>query len=221
MGENSLQAKMRGTTGKGVARKIRAEGLIPAVLYGSQSGNRAITIDPRSLERVLHGSGSGMNTLIDLDLEGSDSVVLIKELQRDPVRGSYLHADFYEVDMSKPVEVMVPLHFLGRAKGADFGGIVDHPVREIDILCLPREIPGSLEIDISELEIGDSLHVRDVSVPAGVTVLSDLDLSVANVEAPTVEATPVETEDEDAEGTSEGDDVSSEEGEKSQGGEGD
>lgn len=221
MGENSLQAKTRGATGKGVARKIRAEGMIPAVLYGPQAESRPISVDPRSLERVLHGSGSGMNTLIDLDLEGSGSVVLVKELQRDPVRGSYLHADFYEVDMTKPVEVMVPLHFVGRAKGLDFGGIVDHPVREIDVLCLPREIPGSLEVDMAELEIGDSLHVRDVVVPAGVTVLSDLDLSVANVEAPAVEEViPTEAEGEEAEAGSEGGDAT-DDGEDSKGGEGD
>jgi large subunit ribosomal protein L25 len=216
VGENNLQAESRADTGKGVARKLRAAGKIPGIIYGAKSENRPISVDPRSLEQVLHASGSGMNTLIDLAVDGSDSVVLVKELQRDPIRGAYLHADFYEVDLSKPIEVMVPIHFLGRARGVEFGGIVDHPVRELDILCLPHAIPDSVEADISELEIGDSLHVRDLVVPDGVTVLSDPELSIANVETPAVEEEPVaaEVEEGDAEAaTEEGDAPATEEGE--------
>lgn len=216
MGENNLQAESRPNTGKGVARKLRAAGMIPGVIYGAKSDSRPISVDPRSLERVLHASGSGMNTLIDLAVDGSDSVVLVKELQRDPIRGAYLHADFYEVDLTKPIEVMVPIHFMGRARGVEFGGIVDHPVRELDILCLPHVIPDSIEVDISELEIGDSLHVRDLVVPEGVTVLSDPELSIANVETPAVEEEPVVAdvvEGDEAAAPAEGDAPATEEGE--------
>ncbi len=199
MGEHILQAETRNEVGKGIARRLRRAGKIPAVFYGRGRDSRAIAVDPRALERVLHSSGSGMNTLIDLSMSGDESVVLVKDLQRDPVRGSYLHADFYEVDLNKTVEVMVPIHFTGRAVGVEYGGIVDHPLRELEITCLPRAIPDSVEIDITELQIGDSLHVRDLTVPDGVTIMTDLDLAVANVMAPVAEEEP-EVEEEVAEG---------------------
>ncbi|NNL85142.1 MAG: 50S ribosomal protein L25/general stress protein Ctc [Myxococcales bacterium] len=194
MGEHVLQAETRDEIGKGIARRLRRAGKIPAVFYGRGRDSRAIAIDPRALERVLHTSGSGMNTLIDLTLSGDESVVLVKDLQRDPVRGAYLHADFYEVDLNQTVEVTVPIHFLGKAKGVEFGGIVDHPLREIEITCLPRAIPDSIEIDISALEIGDALHVSDLVAPAGVTITSDLEQAIANVMTPIVEEAPAEEE---------------------------
>lgn len=183
--------------GKGIARRLRRAGKIPAVFYGRGRDSRAITVDPHALERVLHASGSGMNTLIDLALSGDESVVLVKDLQRDPVRGAYLHADFYEVDLNKTVDVTVPIHFLGKAKGVEFGGIVDHPLREIEISCLPRAIPDAIEVDITELEIGDALHVSDLIAPAGVTITSDPEQAIANVMTPIVEAEAEETETEE------------------------
>lgn len=195
MGEHVLQAETRDEIGKGIARRLRRAGKIPAVFYGRGRDSRAIAIDPRALERVLHTSGSGMNTLIDLTLSGDESVVLVKDLQRDPVRGAYLHADFYEVDLNQTVEVTVPIHFLGKAKGVEFGGIVDHPLREIEITCLPRAIPDSIEIDISALEIGDALHVSDLVAPAGVTITSDPEQAIANVMTPIVEEEPAEEEE--------------------------
>jgi large subunit ribosomal protein L25 len=198
--ENALVAEPRQDTGKGVARKLRAAGKIPGVVYGPGKEPTPVALDPRSLERVLHGSGSGMNTLIDLDVAGLRRTVLVKELQRDPVRGAWLHADLYEVDLEKPIKVDVPLHFVGKAKGIEFGGILDHAVRELEILCLPRAIPDSIEVNVEALEIGQSLHVRDLQLPEGVTLLSDPDLTVASVllpaaaeeAAPAAEAAPVE-----------------------------
>jgi large subunit ribosomal protein L25 len=185
--ENLLVAESRTSTGKGVARKLRAAGRIPGVLYGKGRESRPIALDPRALERVLHQSGAGMNTLIDLEMDGGQQVVLVKELQRDPVHGLYLHADLYLVDLTQTIEVSVPLHFVGKAAGTEFGGILDHPLREIEVECLPRAIPDQIEVDVSPLDVGDSLHVRDLVLPPGVTVTTDLDLAVASVVLPAAE----------------------------------
>ncbi len=202
MGEYALEVELREGTGKGVARKLRAAGRIPGVLYGRGKPPQSFTLDPRALERVIATSEAGMNTLIDLSIAGSrdraERVVLVKELQRDPVRGAPLHVDLYQVDLTTTIAVKVPIHLLGRPKGVEFsGGILDHALRELDVECLPRAIPESISVDVSELEIGGSIHVRDLALPEGVKLRSDPDLSVASVVAPKVEeeaapAAPVE-----------------------------
>ena len=194
MAQNALSADVRVGVGKGVARKLRAAGRIPAVIYGKGRAGEAISLDPAVLERLLHTSESGMNTLIDLSVEGSTSTVLLKDLQRDPIRGRYLHADFFVVDLEQELQVAVPLHFVGKAKGLEFGGIVEHPLREVEVACLPQAIPDSIEVDVTELGIGDSLHVRDLQVPAGVRLMSDPDLAVALVEQPAAVEEPVAEE---------------------------
>ena len=196
MGENALAAEARSGTGKGVARKLRAEGRIPGVVYGKGRESRPVVVDVRALERLLQASGAGLNTLIDLKLDGGEQVVLVKELQREPVRGRYLHADFYAVDLTRTVEVSVPLHFVGKAPGIEYGGILDLPLREVQLECLPRAIPEFIEVDVSGLDMGQSLHVRDLVLPEGVTMRSDPDLAMATVVAPRAEeeaAAPVET----------------------------
>ena len=183
MANQALAAEIRENTGKGVARKLRAAGLIPAVLYGKGKATAALSVDPEALGKALHASGAGRNTLIDLKVGSGSHNVLLKELQRDPIGGHSLHADFFEIDLKETVEVEVPLHFIGKAPGVDFGGILDHPVREIELECLPGAIPERIEVDVSELDVGDSIHVRDLTLPAGVTLRSDPDLSVASVVA--------------------------------------
>ena len=199
MAENALTVEMRGSAGKGVARKLRAVGRIPAVFYGRREAAVPITLDPRSLRGLLEGSEAGMNTLINLHVEGGGALegktVLIKELQRDPVWGQYLHADFYAVDLEQTVEVSVPIHITGRAAGVELGGILDHALRELDLGCLPLAIPKQVEIDVSALEIGDSLHVRDIVLPAGVTLRSDPDLPVVSIVPPSVSEEPTPTEE--------------------------
>ena len=130
MSENALSAETRDGTGKGVARKLRAKGIIPAVVYGKKRAAQSISVNPEALQKLLRGA-AGMNTLIDLTLGGKTSTVLVKGLERDPVRGRYLHADFYEVDLTRRVTVSVPVHLVGKAAGIDFGGILDHPLREL------------------------------------------------------------------------------------------
>ena len=190
MGENALVAEQRTETGKGVARKLRAAGRMPAVLYGKGIESQPLTVDPRELSSVLHSSGAGMNTLSDLQVGGQGQTVLVKALDRDPVRGDYLHADFFKLDLAEKVEVSVPLHFVGKARGVEMGGILDHPLREVDIECLPTAIPEHIEVDVEGLAIGESVHVNELVLPEGVTVKTDGALAVAAVVAPKAEEEP-------------------------------
>lgn len=192
MAESALQAQKREGTGKGVGRKLRAAGRIPAVMYGRGQENVTLSLEPRALEKVLAAGHAGLNTLIDLSVEGGgESVVLVRELQRDPVKGSLVHVDLFQVDLTQTVDVSVPLHVVGTAKGVALdGGILDFALREIEIECLPRSIPDQIDVDVSALEIGESLHVRDLALPPGVALKSDPDLSVVSVVAPSTEEAP-------------------------------
>ena len=197
MAANDLVAEQRAETGKGWARKLRASGRIPAVVYGRGLDSRAITVHPGELLKLLQSSDLGVNTLIDLQVAGDSQTVLLKALQRDPVRGAYLHADFYKVDLTQKVVVSVPIHLVGMAVGVDLGGILDHPLREVEVECLPNAIPEFFEADVSALEVGQSLHVRDLPLSEGVEMRTDADQAIASVSAPIAEevATPAEGEE--------------------------
>lgn len=186
MAENALAAEMRSGTGKGVARKLRAAGRIPAVVYGQGKPTQHVAVDPRVLDHLLHKSGAGLNTLIELQLEGGPRTVLLKDLQRDPVKGFYLHADFHEIDLTESVEVTVPIHFEGHARGEEFGAIVDHPYRELDVECLPRAIPDHIVVDVTPLDVGDSVQAGQIPMPEGVTLLTDPEAVVASCMVPSV-----------------------------------
>jgi len=206
----ALDVEIRSSIGKGAARKLRAAGRIPGVCYGSGRAPVSVSLDPRSLERLIASSATGINTLIDLRVSGGGDyhgrVVLIKELQRDPLSARALHADFYAVDLEQAIEVSVPIHVTGTAPGVTNGGILDHALRELKLECLPREIPDQILVDVSQLEIGMSLHVRDLVLPEGVKLMSDPDLSVISVVTPaaleeeTAAAAPAEGEAVPAEG---------------------
>jgi large subunit ribosomal protein L25 len=189
MSETSLVVESRAATGKGAVRKLRAAGRIPAILYGQGKESVPLTVDPRALEKVLRVGGA--NALLDLTVEGrpelGSPVALVKELQRHPIRGTIVHADLYQVDLTRTVEVEVPVHLVGKAKGIDFGGILEHSLREIALECLPRSIPASIEVDVSNMEIGDVIHVRDLVLPPGVSLVSDPDLGVVHVALPAAE----------------------------------
>ncbi len=194
MSEASLAVEVRSATGKEVARKLRATGRVPAVLYGRRRDPVSLSLDPVALERLIKASDAGVNTLFALTgpkaLAGR--TVLVKELQRHPVQGNLLHADFFEVDQEATITVSVPVHLVGSATGVTLGGgLLDHALREVELECLPRAIPDEIKLDVSELEIGDSLHVRDLSLPEGVKLRTQADLSVVSVVPPTVEEEPV------------------------------
>jgi large subunit ribosomal protein L25 len=184
--ENELHIELRDGRGKGAARKLRAVGRIPGICYGASDEAQPVALDPRVLDRLIRTSAAGINTLFDLVGGGAldGKRVLVKEIQRDPVTGTPLHADLYAVDLDRKVEVSVPYRLTGTAQGVKMGGIVDHALREVELSCLPRWIPEEIEVDISALEIGDSLHVRDIPLPENVTLVSDSDLSVVSIVAP-------------------------------------
>src|SRR5574338_269258 len=160
--EAVLEAQKRDTFGKNEARRLRAKGLIPAVLYGGKGEGTPVAVDPKELMRILH-SESGVNTLINFRLDGSDARVLVKEYQVDPIEHKLLHADFYRIAMDKMLSVTIPVQLRGEAKGVkQQGGVVDFVHREIEIECLPTDIPEKIELDVSELLIGQSIRVRDL-----------------------------------------------------------
>jgi large subunit ribosomal protein L25 len=174
-----------------VARKLRASGRIPAICYRRNAESVAVSLDPKELDRLIRNASSGINTLIDLKMAGGGDFdgrqVLIKELQRDPISGDYLHADLYAVDLLQKIHVSVPIQIKGSAIGVtQDGGILDHATRELDVECLPNAIPEEFAVDVSELEVGQSLHVRDIEVLEGVEILNDPDVSIVSVVAPAI-----------------------------------
>jgi large subunit ribosomal protein L25 len=184
---------MRDSSGKGVARKLRRDGFIPAVLYGAHTANVLLALEPRALMKAVD-TEAGSNTLITLRVEGhtdlSQKVVMLRDLQVDPVRRTPLHADLYEVRMDETITVSIPVRIVGRAAGVEEGGIVDHSLRELEIECLPGSIPDDVEVDVSALAIGDSIHVGDLSLPEGVKVLDDAATTVVAVTTPVAEEAP-------------------------------
>jgi large subunit ribosomal protein L25 len=207
VGEFALGVELRDGRGKGVARKLRASGRIPAICYRRNAESVAVSLDPKELDRLIRNASSGINTLIDLKMAGGGDFdgrqVLIKELQRDPISGDYLHADLYAVDLLQKIHVSVPIQIKGSAIGVtQDGGILDHATRELDVECLPNAIPEEFAVDVSELEVGQSLHVRDIEVLEGVEILNDPDVSIVSVVAPAVveEEAPAEEEEEAVEG---------------------
>src|SRR5512145_1387363 len=187
--DTTLQAEKRDGRGKNEARRLRASGRIPAVLYGAEK-NKAleIAVDPKVLSRILH-SESGVNTLIGLTLDGSDTRVMVKEYQLDPIDHKLLHADFYQVAMDKTITVTVPIVLKGEARGVkQQGGIVDFVNREIEIEVLPGDIPENITIDVSELMLNQGIRVRDLFTEgAKWTAISEPDTMVVHVVPPKAE----------------------------------
>jgi large subunit ribosomal protein L25 len=187
----TIQAEKRDTRGKNAARRLRAAGRIPAVVYGVEKGKAIeISVDPKILSRILH-SDSGANTLISLQGLGGagDTRVLVKEYQLDPIHHKMLHADFYQVAMDKTLTVTVPIVLKGEARGVkQQGGLVDFVNREIEIEVLPGDIPEHIDIDISELMLNQGVRVRDLQ-SEGVkwTAVSDPDLMIVHVVPPKAE----------------------------------
>lgn len=186
-----LEVNPRGVGGKSVVRKLRAQGAVPAIVYGAGKDSVPLAVDERALGAVLR---RGTNQIIDLKGgDGFKALVLLKEYQRDPISRRVLHCDFYEVDTKQKVDVEIPVHVTGRPKGVEQqGGVLDVVLREVEVKCLPLSIPDSFEIDVSELEIGDALHVSDLVLPEGVDLITDPAQTLVHVAAPRVEEAPEE-----------------------------
>ena len=192
----SLSSSQREESGKGVARKLRAAGRIPAVFYGRGAAAIPLTVNLRDLETAL-GATQGSNVIVDLKVEGAaaaDRKAIIREIQRDPVGGSILHVDLQHISLTERITVEVPLVLVGVPTGVkDAGGILEYLLREIEVECLPTDIPASLEVDVSGLQIGDTLHVSDIAA-GHVTIKTEGERGIATVVPPTVleEVKPVE-----------------------------
>jgi large subunit ribosomal protein L25 len=186
MGDVTFAVEARETTGKGAARRLRQQGLVPGVVYGGGRGATPIAFDVAKFERLLATSHSGVNTLIDLTggSAASGRTVIAKELQREAVRGRITHVDFYEIDLKTKIEVEVPIHLTGTPLGVVNGGVLDQQLRELELMCLPNAIPDSIEVDVSGMDLGSTLHVADLVIPPGVDLMSESDLTVATVLIP-------------------------------------
>jgi large subunit ribosomal protein L25 len=191
-----IAIERRTDTGKGAVRRLRRAGVVPGVFYGPKRSTVQITVSAAEFERkLLHLEGSHLIRLVHgaSDAELHDKMALLREMQLHPVSGAVLHADFYEVDLTERLVVSVPLHFVGKAAGVVVGGILQPILREIEVECLPTEIPEFLEIDVSPLGIHEALHVSDLTLPVGVTPVGDPTRTVVTVVPPTVEeAKPAE-----------------------------
>ncbi len=187
----ALEVDTREECGKGAARRLRARGLVPAVAYGYRLKALNLQVGSRTLEKAME---TGVNALFDLsgDAAFKGKMFLVKEAQRDPVSRGLLHCDFFSVDTRHSIHVAVPLQFEGKPVGVEMGGVLEPLMREIEVRCLPLAIPDAIQLDVSSLEIGDALHVRDLTIPEGVEVLADESVNVVHVIAPKIEEEPTD-----------------------------
>jgi large subunit ribosomal protein L25 len=195
----TVEAKLRTRTGSADSRRLRRQGMIPATVYGDKKDPLSVAVDAKQLTLILR-SDSGHNTIFKLQPPDQDAaIVMIKDWQIDPVKGKLMHADFYRISLTDKQRVSVPLELVGEPEGVKLdGGILDHPLREIELECLPADIPESIEIDVSALKVGDHIMARDIKVADNIRILTNPDQVIAAVLASRVEeevvAAPLETE---------------------------
>ena len=188
-----LSATRRSGTGRSAVRKIKAQGAVPAIIYGGKNKPEPLQVSKRDISLLL-SRASGENILVELEIDGEKTgrLALMQEVQHAPLGGDILHVDFHAVSMDEMIEADVPLESTGIAEGVKtFGGLLEQNLRSLEIECLPRDLPDVITVDVSRLNIGDSIHVRDLPLPAGVTTRVPADLTAFSVLAPTVEEEPV------------------------------
>src|SRR6266581_3138538 len=191
-----LAATRRTAVGRSAVRKLRGQGLVPAIIYGGKDKAEALQVAKRDITAML-SHASGENILVDLEVDGGggnkvNRLALLQEVQHSPVGGDVLHVDFHAVTMDEMIEADVPLEPIGTAEGVKtFGGLLEQNLRSLAIECLPRDLPDLVTVEISHLNIGDAIHVREIQLPPGVTTKVPPDLTVFSVLAPTVEEEPV------------------------------
>lgn len=197
--EAQIKAATREETGKGAARSLRRDGKVPGIVYGHGEESVAVAVDAGELMRLTH-TVSIENTIVDLSIAGGDGgpyKVLVREIQRHPFKQEFLHVDFFRVAMDEKIHVDVPVMLTGVPTGVkDRGGVLEHMLRDLEVYCLPGSIPEKVEIDVSHLDIGDSIHVSEIELP-DVEILTDLERSIVAVLAPTVIEEPEEEEEEE------------------------
>ncbi len=186
-----LQVDAREAGSKQRARRLRRCGKIPGILYGPKTQPVPLEIDTKDFStRVAHLEGSHLVRLKSASSGLAEKVALVKEVQYHPITGEVIHTDLYEVDLTARIQVHVPLHFVGKAEGVVRGGILQPVVREIEVECLPLDIPEFFNVEVSGLDIGDSIHIEDLPMPSGVTAIYESNLALVTVVPPTVEEAP-------------------------------
>jgi len=201
-----LQATVRKSVGNGPARVLRRSGQIPAVLYGRRTEPILLSVNTKDLEQILKKGNFGQ-FILNLVIQNGKKVTkpaMIKELQAHPLSGNLIHIDFYEIDMNRQIRVMVPVVIKGHSVGVEEGGMLNIVRRELEVFCLPGDIPESFEIDITGLAIGDSIHLADVPMGENVEVDTDVNYTVVTVLSPKVEEEVAVEEEEEVEGAEEG-----------------
>ena len=196
----NIKAITRTTKGNGPARALRREGQIPAILYGPGNEPTSIAVDTHELELLLKSSRSGQ-IFVNMAIDGAgERKALLKELQRHPVSGQYIHADFYEVAMDRKIRVRVPVTTRGKSQGVEMGGMLQIIRRELEVLCLPDDIPEVIEIDITELDMGESVHVEDIPLEGDVEIPHEVNFTILTIlSGRKVEEEEVDEEGEEAE----------------------
>ncbi len=192
-----LKVTKRDTFGKGPARALRRQGLIPAVLYGPRRESMPLTISPIDLDKIYKTSGTE-HVVLNLIIEngGTDNVTaMVKEVQAAPVTDQYLHIDFYEISLDQKITVSVPVEVTGKSKGIERGGLLQIVRHELEISCLPTDMPDTIEVDVTNLDIGDSIHIGDIEIEDKISLLADTGHTVLTVVAPTVEEEEVPEEE--------------------------
>lgn len=186
-----IQVEARDKQRKRDARRLLRSGKIPAILYGPKTAAVGLALDKKEFSRRVAGlQGSHLVRLKSGAAALAEKVALVKEMQFHPISGDVIHADFYEVDLTAKIQVHVPLHFVGKAVGIARGGILQPIVREIEVECLPLDIPEFFSVDVTALDIGDSVHIEDLQMPEGVASMAEENLALVSVVPPTVEAAP-------------------------------
>ncbi|MBW1779779.1 MAG: 50S ribosomal protein L25 [Deltaproteobacteria bacterium] len=187
MRQLTIAAHVRKTTGKGAARKLRKDHQMPAIFYGPKTQPVMLAVNYPEFEQVAKVSGAE-NVILELQVRSDrgeeTKKVMLKELTVDPVKGTYLHADFYEISMDKEITVDLPIRLVNTPRGVTDGGFLQTIRRELTVSCLPDKLIDSLEIDVSDLEIGDSIHIQDIELPEGITCAEEDHLTIAVVSAP-------------------------------------
>lgn len=189
MAQSTLFVTKRNGVGKSTARKIRREGFTPAVLYGREMRPISLTVNPIDLKKAL-STEAGENTLLEIHVKGGEEITkiaLLREVQYDNLTSRPIHFDFQEILMKELITVKVPVEIVGKAPGIQEGGILEEILREIEVKCLPASIPNVIEVDVSQLGIGDSMHIGDLTLPEGVTVLHDPDETIITMLSPVME----------------------------------
>jgi large subunit ribosomal protein L25 len=186
-----LTAERRTALGRSAVRKLKATGAVPAVMYGSKDKPDALQVSRRDINALL-SHAAGENILVELEIEGKNRLALVQEVQHAPLGGAVLHIDFHAVSQDEVIEADVPLEPIGIANGVkNMGGLLEQSLRTLAIECLPRDLPDVIRVDVSALNIGDAIHVREIQLPSGVSTRIQPDLTAFSVLAPTVEEEPV------------------------------